>query len=109
VSEDAGPTAAKAQQLATIVSSSREVADRVIRMGRTAQPGSRASSDEKDNYRTLQQNVKSAQGYVTYLETLTNSMRGAKDDRQADRLIAQGEQTKRYLLLLLSRSTAASH
>jgi hypothetical protein len=104
----AGTSAGKAGQLATIVSSGREIADRVIRMGRTSQPGSSASKKEKDNYRTLQQNVKSAQGYITYLGTLTNSLRGAKDERDADRLIAQGEQTKRYLLLLLSRSTAAS-
>jgi hypothetical protein len=104
----AGAAAGKAQQLAAIVSSSREIADRVVRMARTSQPGSRASNEEKDNYRTLQQNMKSAQSYVTYLERLTNSLRGAKDDREVDRLIVQGEQTKRYLLLLLSRSTTAS-
>jgi hypothetical protein len=109
-SSSAGQTLSggKTQQLAGIVASSREVADKVIKMGRSARPNPRGSDEEKDNYRTLQQNMQSAQGYVTYLDTLTNSMRGAKNDRDADRLIAQGEQTKRYLLLMLSRSTAAS-
>lgn len=98
----------KAQQLAGIVSSSREIAQKVIKMGRSARANPRGSDDEKDNYRTLQQNMQSAQGYLTYLNTLTNSMRGAKTDRDADRLIAQGEQTKRYLQLMESRSSAAS-
>jgi non-specific serine/threonine protein kinase len=101
-------SAGKVGQLAGIVSSGREIADKVIAMGRASRPPSGATKDAKDNYQTLQQNVKSARGYVTYLNTLTNSMRGAKSDRDADRLIAQGEQTKRYLSLLLLRSTAAS-
>ncbi|MBV1689291.1 protein kinase [Novosphingobium sp. G106] len=98
----------KAQQLAGIVSSSREIAQKVIKMGRSARSNPRGSDDEKANYRTLQQNMQSAQGYLTYLNTLTNSMRGAKTDHDADRLIAQGEQTKRYLQLMESRSSAAS-
>ena len=103
-----GLSPGKAQQLAGIVASSREVADKVIKMGRSARPNPRGSDEEKDNYRTLQQNMQSAQGYLTYLNTLSNSMRGAKTDRDADRLIAQGEQTKRYLLLMQSRSAAAA-
>ncbi|HEX8057760.1 MAG TPA: serine/threonine-protein kinase [Novosphingobium sp.] len=103
-----GVSAGKAQQLAGIVSSSREIAQKVIRMGRSARSNPRGSDDEKANYRTLQQNMQSAQGYLTYLNTLTNSMRGAKTDHDADRLVAQGEQTKRYLQLMESRSSAAS-
>ncbi len=99
---------AKSQQLAGIVSSCRDVAASVINMGKISRPNSGASDDQKTNYRVLQQNTKSAQGYLTYLDNLTNSMRGAKNDGEADRLISQAEQTKRYLLVLLSRSTAAS-
>jgi hypothetical protein len=104
----AGVSSSKQQQLATIAASCRAMAADVIKLGKTSRPKSGASDEEKENYRILQQNAKSAQGYLTYLNTLTNSMRGAKNDREADRLITQAEQTRYYLQVLLSRSTAAA-
>ena len=91
-----------------LAASCRETAADVIKLGKTSRPKSGASDEEKENYRILQQNAKSARGYLTYLNTLTNSRRGAKNDREADRLITQAEQTRYYLQVLLSRSTAAS-
>ena len=65
------------------------------------------SDDDKANYRTLQANVKTAQGYVSYLDTLANSMRGVKNDGEVDKLVRQAEQTQSYLTVLLSRSPSA--
>ncbi|HET9629309.1 MAG TPA: hypothetical protein VFP14_07495, partial [Novosphingobium sp.] len=103
-----GAPAGKAAELAAIIAECQPLANQVIAAGRSARPN---SSNEKDrqNARVLEQNVTTARNYMTYLRTLSSAMSGAKDAREADRLIAQAEQTKRYLLVLLSRSTTAAH
>jgi len=108
VVEMAGVSPGKLQKFNSTVSASREIADTVIRMGRGGRPGSGASDEEKERYRVLQQGKTAAQGYLSYLTNLTNSMRGAKNDREAELFISQAEQTKRYLGVMLSRSSAAS-
>ncbi len=107
--EESGARAsAKARELAAIVTECRGIANQVIAMGRSARASSAASDKERQNARMLQQNVTSAQGYLTYLGTLTSSMRNVKSDREAERLVSQAEQTRRYLLVLLSRSSSAA-
>lgn len=98
---------AKMQRFSSVVSSARNIASDVISMGRKAKLPASPSDDEKANYRILQANVKTAQGYVSYLDTLANSMRGVKNEGEVDKLIRQAEQTQSYLTVLLSRSTAA--
>jgi hypothetical protein len=106
-STTAAVSPATMQQFTAAVSSSREIAAQLIRMGQARKPGSDAAKAETDRYQTLQQGKTSAQGYVTYLNNLTNSMRRAKTDREAQVFAAQAEQTKRYLNVMLSRSAAA--
>jgi hypothetical protein len=95
------------QKFNAAVSSSRDIAAQLIRMGQARKPGSNAPKEETDRYQTLQQGKTSAQGYVTYLNNLGNSMRRAKTDREAQVFVAQAEQTKRYLNVMLQRSSAA--
>lgn len=104
---NSGVSARKMQQFNSAVVSAREIAANVIRMGPRSRPSSGASSDEKERYRILDQSKKSAQGYLSYLDNLARSIRRAKSDREADLFIAQAEQTRRYLGVLLSRSAAA--
>ncbi len=107
-SSTAGVSSGKMQRFNSVVATSRDLAAQVIAMSRKSKPSSGASKEETDAYRTLQQNKSSAQGYQRYLDTLASSLRGAKNDQEADRFISQAEQTKRYLDVLMSRSTAAS-
>ena len=104
----AGVSPAKLQKFNTTVSAAREIAANVIRLGRAAKPRSNAPQEEQDSYRTLQQGKSSAEGYLTYLNNLSNSMRRAKSNREADLFISQAEQTKRYLEVMQSRSAAAA-
>ena len=104
----AGISSGKLQQFNAAVAASREIAANVIRLGQVSRPGSGASQDEKDAYKTLDQGKKSAQNYLKYLDGLTRSLSRARGDAEADRYIAQAEQTKRYLAEMQSRSNAAS-
>ena len=103
-----GISPAKLQQFNASVASAREIAANVIRMGQVSRPGSSASQDEKDSYKTLDQGKKSAQNYLKYLDGLARSIRGARSDAEAERYIAQADQTKRYLAEMQARSNAAS-
>ena len=98
---------ARLQRFNSVVANARGIASDVISMGKRASLPSNPSDDDKANYRTLQANVKTAQGYVSYLDTLANSMRGVKNDGEVDKLVRQAEQTQSYLTVLLSRSTSA--
>jgi hypothetical protein len=91
------------------VKSARDVADDVVRLGRGSEPASDASKDVKDGWRIRQANVTTAQNYVKYLDTLTNSMRGNRSEEDVDKLIASAEQTRRYLAQLKAGSDAAKH
>ncbi len=46
-------------------------------------------------------------GYERYLDTLSNSMRGSRSKAEADKLIAQANQTRAYLNQLLAQSKAS--
>jgi hypothetical protein len=105
-SATAAVSPATMQKFNAAVSSSREIASNLIRLAQARKPGSNATKEETDRYQTLQQGKTTAQGYVTYLNNLANSMRGAKTDREAQVLVAQAEQTKRYLNVMLQRSSA---
>lgn len=101
-----GISPGRQQKFDSVVSASRDLASKVIKLGKNAKQGS--SDQEKERYRILRQNVKSAEGYKTYLDTLASSLRGAKSDVEVDQAIAKAEETRTYLNVLLSRSTAAS-
>ena len=77
-----GVSAAKAGQLRSIIDEAHGLARQVIGGNH-----SRASVDL-------------AKGYDRYLSTLRDSMRGAKTDHDADRLITQAKQTRAYLVFL---------
>ena len=54
--------------------------------------------------KTRRDNAALARNYDKYLATLKDSMRGAKNDRDADRLIKQANQTKAYISFLTKQS-----
>ncbi len=94
-----GVSPGKQQQFNASVGAARSIAENVIRQSRST----RTTDTEKK--RALEANVKAARTYLSYLDNLANSMRGAKSDSEAERMIGQAEQTRRYLMVLLSRST----
>ncbi len=97
-------TDAQKRSLAQIIDNGRDIAKRVIRLGDRKKPDNDASQKEKDGHLVRQANVKTAQEYQAYLDTLENSMRGTRTQAEADKLIAQASQTRDYLRTLLSRS-----
>ncbi|HEX7710875.1 MAG TPA: serine/threonine-protein kinase, partial [Sphingomonadaceae bacterium] len=100
---------AKYRTFNSTVKSARDIADDVVRLGKGNEPGSDASKDEKDRWRIRQANVTTAQNYVKYLDTLTNSMRGNRSEDEVDKLISSADQTRRYLAQLKAGSQAANH
>lgn len=88
-----GVSAAKMAQFNGIIDSARGMAKQVIRMG-----GGGANATRKANA-TL------ARNYDSYLKNLKDSMRGAKSDNEADRLIKQANQTKAYIVFLQKQSS----
>ena len=86
-----GVSPAKLGQFGAIIGSARSLAVQVIRMG--------------DRDPQARENAKLAKNYDAYLRTLSDSMRGAKTDRDADRLIKQASQTKAYLVFLNKQSS----
>ena len=84
----AGGSAAKIRQLQSIVDDGRAMAGQVIRKG-------------------TPENVQLARGYERYLNSLRDSSRGIRSDRDADRMIGQAKQTRAYLQYLV-KQTAAS-
>ena len=100
---------AKYRTFNSTVKSARDLADDVVRLGRGNEPGSDASKSEKDGWKIRQSNVTTAQNYVKYLDTLTNSMRGNRSEADVDKLIASADQTRRYLAQLKAGSQAANH
>ncbi len=96
----------KYRSFGATVSSARSIAANVIRLGNGPEPGKEASDSDKEGYRIRQSNVKTAKDYVRYLDTLANSMRGVRTEREVDQLIASANQTKTYLNAIQSRSQA---
>ncbi len=88
-----GVSGAKMAQFNGVIDSGRGLARQVIRMG-----GGGANA-------TRRANAALARNYDSYLKNLKDSMRGAKNDKDADRLIKQANQTKAYLVFLQKQST----
>ena len=96
VASTVGVSPAKARQFSAVVSEARGMAQRVIAMG------GRGGDDA--GAKTRRDNAALARNYDKYLATLKDSMRGAKNDRDADRLIKQANQTKAYISFLTKQS-----
>lgn len=100
--ETAKPTATtgvspgKTAQFNGIIDSARGMAKQVIRMG-----------DGSSNA-TRRANARLARNYDNYLKNLKDSMRGAKSDKDADRLIKQANQTKAYIVFLQKQSSEST-
>jgi len=108
VASGRGVSPAKLAQFNAQVSEARGIAQSVIRLAQGAKaPRSNAPEAERNRYLTLDQGKKTAQNYLSYLDTLSRSLAGAKNDQEAERYITQADQTRRYLEVLLSRSSAA--
>jgi non-specific serine/threonine protein kinase len=98
---------AKFRTFNSIVREARGIADDVIEAGRGGEPGSDASQDARDGYRIRQANVQTARNYLQYLDTLVNSMRGDRTEREVDENISNAQETRRYLQQLRESSRAS--
>ena len=94
-----GVSPAKMAQFNAIISEARSSAKQVIAM---ANQGSGDAGSQ-----TRKANAALARNYDKYLANLKDSMRGAKSDRDADRLIKQANQTKAYISFLMKQSSQA--
>ena len=95
VTSTTGVSPAKRSQFNAIISEARGMAQGVISMGGNA---------SGPNAKQMRDNAALARNYDKYLATLKDSMRGAKNDRDADRLIKQANQTKAYISFLRKQS-----
>jgi hypothetical protein len=86
-SSSGGVSPAKAAQFNGIIADARSMAKQVMRSGNSA-------------------NAALARNYDSYLKTLKDSFRGVTNDRDADRLIKQANQTRNYILFLVRQSSA---
>jgi hypothetical protein len=86
-------SANKAAQVRSVIASGRSRAKQVIAMG--------SSGSE-----TRKANAKLAKNYDKYLASLSDSMRGARTDREVDQLLKQANQTKAYVDFLYKQSSA---
>ncbi len=82
-----------------MVDSAKDISKQVIRLG--------DRDKNKEGAGTRANNADTARGYERYLDTLTNSMRGSRTKDEADKLIAQANQTRAYLNQLLAQSKAS--
>jgi hypothetical protein len=90
-----GLSPGKIAQLNAIVDGARGMAKAVIQMGNHSSNPTRKA------------NAGLAKNYDSYLANLKDSGRGAKSDKDADRLIKQANQTKAYIVFLNKQSSAA--
>jgi hypothetical protein len=100
----AGVSSGKRSQFNTVLSRVRALARQVRQMPSGDRPGSGATDDEKQAYRTRQADKDAARDYERYLGRLEASMRGAKSDGEVDQLIGQALQTEDYLRAMLNRN-----
>jgi serine/threonine protein kinase len=91
-STSAAPSASKIAQIRSIISGGRSRAKQVIAMG----AGGSA---------TQKANAKLAKGYESYFANLSDSLRGARTDRELDQLLKQANQTKAYVDFLYKQSS----
>lgn len=98
---------AKVKQFEDVLAASREMADRVIAMGNDKKPGSKASDEEKAGWALRRENAARAKDYVAYLEKLSGDIGKVGSVAEANDIVRQANKYKGYLVILLSRSTAA--
>ncbi|WEK46597.1 MAG: serine/threonine-protein kinase [Candidatus Andeanibacterium colombiense] len=92
-------TDSQKRSLKSVVDSAKEISKQVIRL---------ADRDkDKDGAGTRSANAGTARNYENYLDTLSNSMRGKRSKEEAEKLIAQANQTRAYLNQLLAQSKAS--
>ena len=91
----AAPSASKVAQIRSIISGGRSRAKQVIAMG------SGGSAQQKAN-------AKLARGYESYFANLSESLRGARTDRELDQLLKQANQTKAYVDFLYKQSSSGN-
>ena len=89
-----------------IADNAESIARDVIRMERRDRPGSNASADEQQAFRTRQANAETARGYQNYLSDLRRYMRNVESGADAEMRIQQAEQTRGYLRNLQAGSSA---
>ncbi|MFZ9396334.1 MAG: protein kinase domain-containing protein [Erythrobacter sp.] len=92
------------REFASAVRGARSVAQQVIRLGDRDRPGSNATEQEQQAFRTRQGAATAARDYLKYLDGLEASMRGNITDADAVQSIAKANQTRGYLSDLLKRS-----
>ena len=56
---------------------------------------------------TQKANAKLAKGYENYFANLSDSLRGARTDRELDQLLKQANQTKAYVDFLYKQSSSS--
>ena len=88
------PSSSKLAQLNSVIGDGRGMARQVIAMGSSGSGVRKA-------------NAQLARNYDKYLATVKDSSRGAKTDRDVDRLIGQAKQTRAYIQFLLKQSSQA--
>ena len=91
-SSSSAPSASKTAQIRSIISNGRSRAKQVIAMGASG------SAAQKEN-------AKLARGYEKYFANLSDSLRGARTDRELDQLLKQANQTKAYVDFLYKQSS----
>jgi non-specific serine/threonine protein kinase len=94
-SSSTGLSPGKIGQLNATIDGARGMAKAVIQMGNHSSNPVRKA------------NAGLAKNYDSYLANLKDSGRGAKNDKDADRLIKQANQTKAYIVFLNKQSSAA--
>jgi non-specific serine/threonine protein kinase len=93
-SPSAAPSSSKISQIRSVISSGRNRAKQVIAMGSGS--GTRAA------------NAKLAKNYEKYFANLSDSLRGARTDRELDQLLKQANQTKAYVDFLYKQSSQSN-
>ena len=89
----AAPSASKIAQIRSIVANGRSKAKQVIAMG-------------SGGSETRKANAKLARNYDRYLANVSDSLRGARTDRELDQLLKEANQTKAYVDFLYKQSSS---
>ena len=104
---DTAIAAATLREFRSVVDKANDVARDVIRLGDRARPGRNASEAEQEKFRIRQQNAQSAKNYQSYLDTLSQSMKGIRSESEARQSVAKARQTLGYLTAMLADSKAS--
>ncbi len=89
----AAPSASKIAQIRSVVATGRSKAKQVIAMG-------------SGGSETRKANAKLARNYDKYLANVSDSLRGARTDRELEQLLKEANQTKAYVDFLYKQSSS---